>query len=67
MIRITHGFSKDHRPDLTQFVLNMITLHKSRIPIWVEALDGNTVDKTSLPRRSRPFWTRSRNPKSPWS
>ncbi len=48
VIRITHGFSKDHRPDLKQFVLNMITLHKSRIPIWVEALDGNTVDKTSF-------------------
>ena len=33
VIRITHGFSKDHRPDLKQFVLNLITLHKSRIPL----------------------------------
>ena len=33
VIRITHGFSKDHRPDLKQFVLNLMTLHKSRIPI----------------------------------
>jgi transposase len=28
----------------------MITLHKSRIPVWIEALDGNTVDKTSFSR-----------------
>ena len=55
VIRITHGFSKDHRPDLKQFVLNMITLHKSRIPIWVEALDGNTVDKTSFSRTIQSF------------
>lgn len=50
VIRITQGYSKDHRPDLKQFVLNMITLHKSRIPIWVESLDGNTSDKTSFSR-----------------
>ena len=50
VVRITHGYSKDHRPDLKQFVLNMITLHKSRIPVWIEALDGNTVDKTSFSR-----------------
>ena len=55
VIRITHGYSKDHRPDLKQFVLNMITLHKSRIPIWVEALDGNTVDKTSFARTIQSF------------
>lgn len=55
VIRITHGFSKDHRPNLKQFVLNLTTLHKSRIPIWVEALDGNTSDKTSFPRTIETF------------
>ncbi len=65
VIRITHGYSKDHRPDLKQFVLNMITLHKSRIPIWVEALDGNTVDKTSFARTIQSFLPQVKGTTSP--
>ena len=65
VIRITHGYSKDHRPDLKQFVLNMITLHKSRIPIWVEARDGNTVDKTSFSRTIQSFLQQVQGAKTP--
>ena len=65
VIRITHGFSKDHRPDLKQFVLNLITLHKSRIPIWVEALDGNTSDKTSFPWTIETFLSQIGETKAP--
>ena len=65
VIRITHGYSKDHRPDLKQFVLNMITLHKSRIPIWVEALDGNAVDKTSFARTIQSFLQQVEEVKTP--
>ena len=65
VIRITHGFSKDHRPDLKPFVLNLITLHKSRIPIWVEALDGNTSDKTSFPRTIETFLSQIGEAKAP--
>lgn len=48
-IRITHGYSKDHRPDLKQAVLAMITAQKSSIPIWIEAIDGNHADVSSMP------------------
>lgn len=47
-IKITHGYSKDHRPDLKQVVVTLITNQKGRIPLWLEALDGNSSDKTSF-------------------
>ena len=65
IFRITHGYSKDKRPDLKQFVLNMITLHKSRIPIWVEALDGNMADKSSFPRTIEAFLDQIGETKTP--
>ncbi len=48
-MRITHGYSKDHRPDLKQAVLAIITAQKSSIPIWIEAIDGNHADVASMP------------------
>ncbi|HLP42602.1 MAG TPA: IS1634 family transposase [Fibrobacteria bacterium] len=47
-IRLTHGFSKDNRPDLKQAVMSLVMSGPSQIPIWMEALDGNSSDKTSF-------------------
>lgn len=47
-VKITHGYSKDHRPDLKQIVLTLVTSQKGRIPLWLEALDGNNSDKNSF-------------------
>jgi transposase len=47
-VKITHGYSKDHRPDLKQVVVTLVTSQKGRIPLWLEALDGNNSDKHSL-------------------
>jgi transposase len=47
-VEITHGYSKDHRPDLKQVVVTLVTSQKARIPLWLEALDGNSSDKTSF-------------------
>ncbi len=44
-VKITHGYSKDHRPELKQVVVTLITSQKGRIPLWLEALDGNSSDK----------------------
>jgi transposase len=44
-----HGYSKDHRPDLKQAVLNLICTHQGAIPVWLEALSGNSQDKTTFP------------------
>lgn len=50
MITITEGFSKDHRPDLKQAVVSLITSQSSAIPVWLEALDGNSNDRVSFPK-----------------
>jgi transposase len=47
-VKITHGYSKDHRPDLKQVVVTLVTSQKGRIPLWLEALDGNSSDKNSF-------------------
>lgn len=48
VIEVTHGFSKDHRPDLKQVVLSLVVNGPSAIPLWMEPLDGNSSDKASF-------------------
>lgn len=48
MISITYGYSRDHRPDLKQVVAQIITSHKSNLPVWLEVLSGNSSDKESF-------------------
>lgn len=48
-VRVTHGYSKEKRADLKQLVVNIITAHKSRIPLWFWPLSGNSSDKASFP------------------
>jgi transposase len=43
-----HGFSKDHRPDLKQMVLNLATTGSAAFPIWMEPQNGNASDKKVL-------------------
>jgi transposase len=45
----THGYSWDHRPDLKQVVAQIITSHRSNLPMWVEVLSGNSSDRESFP------------------
>jgi transposase len=42
---IRHGYSKDRRPDLKQFIYSLITIGKSNIPLSAEVLPGNSSDK----------------------
>jgi transposase len=48
MVSITYGYSRDHRPDLKQVVAQIITSHKSNLPVWLEVLSGNSSDKESF-------------------
>ena len=48
IMKLTHGYSKDRRPDLKQAVLSLVTSGSSAIPIWMEPLDGNSSDKKSF-------------------
>lgn len=42
------GYSKDHRPDLKQITVTLTQVSEANIPIWYEALDGNSSDKKSF-------------------
>jgi hypothetical protein len=35
-IRITHGYSKDHRPDLKQAVLELVTSQDAGVPLMMK-------------------------------
>ena len=44
-ILITRGYSRDHRPDLKQCVLDLIVVSDGAIPFLMRAADGNESDK----------------------
>lgn len=44
-LNITFGYSKDHRPDLKQFMISLMVEPRHGIPWFFKALDGNTSDK----------------------
>ncbi len=54
-VEITYGYSKEHRPDLKQVVVSLITGHRSQLPVWMETLSGNSSDKESFPKTVRAF------------
>lgn len=43
-IKITHGFSKDHRPDLKQIILELVVTQDGGVPVLCKSFDGNTSD-----------------------
>src|SRR5689334_1473970 len=42
---ITHGYSKDKRPDLKQFIFSTLCVDRA-VPLWGKPEDGNASDKT---------------------
>lgn len=44
-IQICYGYSRDHRPDLKQFVMNLVCWGDGDIPAFIELADGNQSDK----------------------
>jgi len=49
LIELVRGHSKDHRNDLKQFVLSLVTDQRG-IPVFMEPLSGNISDKKTLIR-----------------
>ena len=47
-IIITKGYSRDHRPDLNQCILNLITTNDGDIPVYIKTGSGNDSDKTEF-------------------
>lgn len=46
--RPEQGYSKANRADLKQVILSLVQSGPAHIPLWMEALDGNSSDKTSF-------------------
>jgi transposase len=44
VVHITRGYSRDHRPDLNQVMLELIVEHQAGIPILMKPLSGNSSD-----------------------
>ncbi len=51
-IRITHGYSKDHRPDLKQAVLELMVSQDGGIPLVSKSWDGNASDTQIFQKRA---------------
>jgi transposase len=50
VIHITRGYSRDHRPDLNQVVLDLICEQQAGIPLLMEPVSGNSNDKSDFRR-----------------
>jgi transposase len=47
-IEITYGYSRDHRPDLKQFIIELISSGDGDIPIFLKCASGNESDSSSF-------------------
>lgn len=45
-IEITHGYSRDHRPDLKQFMIDLMVSSDGDVPLLMRIGSGNESDKT---------------------
>jgi len=54
-IRLTHGYSRDHRPDLKQFVVDLMCTGEGGIPLFLRVADGNEADQAAFAGLIRRF------------
>jgi len=54
-IEITHGYSKDHRPDLKQFMVELMCSHDGGVPLALTVSSGNQSDKAVFGERVTAF------------
>src|SRR5712664_1884525 len=52
-IAITHGYSKDHRPDLKQAVLELMVSQDGGVPLMSKSWDGNASDTKIFQERAQ--------------
>jgi transposase len=48
VIAITHGYSRDRRADLKQWMLALATTREGDVPLFLRPLDGTSSDPVSL-------------------
>jgi transposase len=64
-ICITHGYSKDHRPDLKQAVLELMVSQDGGIPLVSKSWDGNTSDTRVFQERAQALMSAFKSTPSP--
>ena len=64
-IRITHGYSKDHRPDLKQAVLELVVTKDGAVPFICQCHDGNASDNIVFKDRVAGFVEQIKNGSQP--
>jgi transposase len=64
-IAITHGYSKDHRPDLKQAVLELMVSQDGGVPLMSKSWDGNASDTQIFQERAQALMATFRKSPSP--
>jgi transposase len=59
-INIAYGYSRDHRPDLKQYTLSLLTTEAEGIPLFMQVGSGNELDQKAFAKMIKEF-------KSQWS
>lgn len=54
-IELRHGYSRDHRPDLKQFIIDMICTEDGDIPLYLKIDSGNVDNKSVFVERIKEF------------
>lgn len=58
-IQVTHGYSRDYRPDLKQVVVHLLCSYRSQIPVWLET-------QTSFPSTINSYLTQLQEGETPY-
>ena len=48
VVHVTKGYSRDHRPEANQIMLNLIVENQAEIPVFMQAANGNQSDQTAF-------------------
>jgi len=54
-IEIVYGYSRDHRPDLKQFIIDMIVTGDGDVPLYLKVDSGNVDNKSVFVERIKEF------------
>jgi transposase len=54
-ITITHGYSRDHRPDLKQFIVDLMCSGDGDVPLYLRVADGNESDQAIFAQLMQEF------------
>ena len=65
-LEVTHGYSKDHRPDLKQAVVSLICSSQSALPGGFEVLDGNSCAKKTFPKTIQAYLRQLKGGEAPY-